>query len=101
MTRLEKELEKTKEKLAKLRLQKREEEKTKKALKPKKKRGRKPLDNELVLKMKHEAFTRPLPMVALKYSVCLQTLYNYGIKRKNLEAEINEKMKAVIKAKNV
>jgi hypothetical protein len=88
MTRIEKQILTKEKEIAALRRQQQQIKSQQQASKPKLKPGRKPLNADLLQRIKLEALTKPLPAVALKYDVSLRSLYNHGIKRKVLDAEI-------------
>ena len=54
---------------------------------PKKKRGRKPIDNDILELAKKLAERKPLTEVALQLNVSLRSLYNKGISRAALNTE--------------
>ncbi len=54
-----------------------------------KKRGRKSLPTELLERARKMARVKTLPDTALSLGICLTSLYNYGISRKSIDAEIS------------
>ena len=82
MKRLEAQIAKTQNKLCKLREeQKRRQAQNAKRCKPARKRGRPPIDENVLIRAVKLAETRTLPHVAMKLGISLTTLYNKGIKR--------------------
>lgn len=57
---------------------------------PRRRGGRPKIDENLLKQIKLDALMgKPIADVALKYGVSVSTIYRYGIKRKELEREID------------
>ena len=87
ITQLESKIKQDKSKLTEYK-RLRDEERKAEAKKNRKPPGRKPLDAELIERAKELAKTKTLPDVALRLGIALRSLYNNGISRKSINAEI-------------
>jgi hypothetical protein len=85
---LENKIKQDKNKLAELKGLRNEERKVE-ARKNRKPAGRKPLPTELLERARKTARTKTMTDTALSLGVCLTSLYNHGISRKSIDAEIS------------
>lgn len=85
MNRLDRQIQRTQEKVRELKRQQLEAKKLEREKREAKKRGRKPISEDLLKEIENFAYENPLPYTAFKFGVCLRTLYNYGITREALD----------------
>lgn len=87
--RLEEQLKKSQEKVAAIQAQiKEEKQRAYKAANPPKKRGKKPLSDEILITAIQLAETKPILHVAMKLNISKSVLYKYGISKKALNAKV-------------